>query len=171
MLSDLEIPLDNLQTEVINQWLNEQENSESWEFGTDVANKLSDDQKALLKLFYIDDCSCRDIAQQMGASEVAIRQRLSRTRQQLKNEFLKEEKNMNKMIAISAIYAFLLGGALSVSGGTWRDDFEDGNFAGWQEIWWVKPGNWHIENGQLVLYRDHDCEIHLRRWQTLLWMM
>jgi predicted DNA-binding protein YlxM (UPF0122 family) len=160
MLSDLEIPLDNLQTEVLNQWLNEQENSESWEFGTDVANKLSDDQKALLKLFYIDNCSCRKIAQQMGATEVAIRQRLSRTRQQLKTEFLKGEKNMNNMIAISAIYALLLGSALSVSAGTWRDDFEDGNLVGWEEMLGETPGDWRIENGQLVLNQISSWAVH-----------
>ena len=68
MLSDLEIPLDNLQTEVVEQWLKEQENSESWEFGTELANKLSDEQKNLLKFFYIDNRSCREIARQMDAS-------------------------------------------------------------------------------------------------------
>lgn len=103
-----------------------------WEFGTEVANKLSDEQKSLLTLFYIDNRSCREIAQQMGATEVAIRQRLSRTRQQLKTELLEGEKDTNGMIAISAICAFLLGGTLSVSGGILRDDFSDGNFDRWQ---------------------------------------
>jgi RNA polymerase sigma factor (sigma-70 family) len=150
MLADLEIPLDNLQTEVLNQWLNEQENSESWEFGTDVANKLSDDQKSLLKLFYIDDCSCRDIAQQMGVTEVAIRQRLSRTRQQLKNDLL-EGENMNEMIAISAICAFLLGSALSVSAETWRDDFENGVLDGWTKFEWPGQNTGNIEERDGVM--------------------
>ncbi|MBC8233328.1 sigma-70 family RNA polymerase sigma factor [bacterium] len=154
VLSDLEIPLDNLQTEVLNQWLREQENSESWEFGTDVVNKLSDEQKNLLKLFYIDNRPCHEIAQQMGASEVAIRKRLSRTRQQLKTELLEGEKNMNRMIAISAMCAFLLGGALSVSGGTWRDGFEHPELGEWEVH--LQSGNqpvWKIENG--LLLGDH----------------
>ena len=158
MLSDLEIPLDNLQTEILNQWLKEQENSESWEFGTDVINKLSDEQKVLLQLFYIDNLSCREIAQLMGTTEVAIRQRLSRTRRQLRAEILEGEKNMNRMIAIGAICAFLLGSALPVSGGTWRDNFRDSNLDGWEMdtcIWQqkvVKPnvGNWVVENGVVI---------------------
>ena len=48
MLSDLELPLDNIQTEVVNQWLKEPENSESWKFGTDVANKLSLDYSLIV---------------------------------------------------------------------------------------------------------------------------
>jgi RNA polymerase sigma-70 factor (ECF subfamily) len=149
MLSDLEIPLDNLQTEVLNQWLKEQDNSESWEFGTEVAQKLSDEQKALLKLFYIDDCSCRDIAQQMGATEAAIRQRLSRTRLQLKTELL-EGENMNNMIVIGAICAFLLGGTLAWAG-TLKDDFSDGNFEGWTESNpWGLSASWAIDNRELI---------------------
>jgi len=146
MLSDLEIPLGDLQTEVINQWLKEQENSESWEFGTEVAQKLSDEQKSLLKLFYIDNYSCRVIAQQMGANEATIRKRLSRTRQQLKTELLERGKNMNGIIAISAMCAFLFGTALSVSAGTWRDDFEDGDFDKWVAI----NGIWQVKNGELT---------------------
>ncbi|MBM3235111.1 sigma-70 family RNA polymerase sigma factor [Candidatus Poribacteria bacterium] len=160
MLSDLEIPLDNLQTEVLNQWLKEQDNSESWEFGTEVANNLSDEQKDLLKLFYIDNRSCRDVAQQMGATEVAIRQRLSRTRQQLKNDLLEGERNMNRMIAISAIYAFLLGGTSSVSGGTWKDDFSDGNLEGYEETWGGARGIWTVEDGQLVIDKNDAWATH-----------
>ena len=154
VLSDLEIPLDNLQTEVLNQWLREQENSASWEFGTDVVNKLSDDQKALLKHFYVDNRSCREIAQQMDASEAAIRKRLSRTRQQLKTELLEGGKDMNRMIAISSICAFLFGGALSVSGGTWRDGFEHPELGEWEVH--LQVGNqpvWQMENG--LLLGDH----------------
>ncbi|MBM3240781.1 sigma-70 family RNA polymerase sigma factor [Candidatus Poribacteria bacterium] len=151
MLADLEVPLDNLQTEVLNQWLNEPENSESWEFGTDVANRLSDDQKSMLKLFYIDDCSCRDIAQQMGATEVAIRQRLSRTRQQLKNNLLEGEKNMNRMIAISAIYALLLGSATLARAGTFKDDFNDGDWKGWKV---VATDSWDTNVGDRISIAD-----------------
>lgn len=146
MLSDLEIPLDDLQTEAINQWLREQENLDSWEFGTDIANKLSDEQKNLLKFFYIDNRPCRDIARQMGATEIAIRKRLSRIRQQLKTELLEGGKNMNSMIAVSAMCAFLLGGALAVSGGTWRDDFKDGNF----DDWVVISGIWQVKSNELT---------------------
>jgi len=151
VLSDLEIPLDNLQAEVLNQWFREQENSESWEFGADVVNKLSDEQKALLKFFYIDNRSCCEIAQQMGATEVAIRKRLSRTRQQLKTELLEGGKDMNRMIAISSICAFLFGSALSVSGGVWRDGFEHPDLGEWEVH--LQSGNqpvWKIENGLLL---------------------
>ena len=151
MLSDLEIPLDDLQTEVFNQWLEEQENLESWEFGTDVVTKLSDDQKTLLKLFYIDNRPCREIAQQMGASEATIRKRLSRTRQQLKTEFLEGEKDMNNMIAISAICAFLLGSATLSWAGTLRDNFADGDFEGWRETWMNQnQTSWKVESGVLT---------------------
>jgi len=156
ILSDLEIPLDNLQTEVVEQWL-EQEKSENWEFGTELVNNLSDDQKSLLKLFYLDNRSCREIAQQMGASEVAIRQRLRRTRQQLKNDLLEGEKDMNRMIAISAICAFLWGSATLVWPGTFRDNFNDGDLDGWEQINTadlfpqLKPSKQYVENGELVI--------------------
>jgi hypothetical protein len=32
--------------------------------------------------------------------------------------------------------------------GTWRDDFGDGDFAGWEMIW---LGNWKVENGELLV--------------------
>ena len=159
MLSDLEIPLGDLQTEAINQWLREQKNLESWEFGTDIANKLSDDQKSLLKLFYIDNRPCRDIARQMGATEIAIRKRLSRTRQQLKTELLEGGKNMNSMIAVSAVCAFLLGSVLSASGGTWRDDFEDGNLKDWAKYGQWNDGLWEVKDGVLACKNNNDFAV------------
>ncbi len=55
-----------------------------------------------------------------------------------------------------AVVLCLLLVAFSAWAGTFRDDFEDGNLTGWRQIWWKAPGNWNIENGQLVLNRDHD---------------
>ena len=178
MLSDLEIPLDNLQTEVLSQWLEKQESSESWEFGTDiVANKFSDDQKALLRLFYIENRSCRDIAGLLGTSEAAIRQRLSRARQQLKTELLAGEKNMNSMIAISAICALLWGSAFSVSAGTWKDNFEDGNFDGWEtyKLDWPAAvlvpgaGNWRVEDGIIIGGDDNRFIFHILSMGEMWW--
>ena len=170
VLSDLEIPLDNLQTEVLNQWLREQENSESWEFGTDVVNKLSDEQKDLLKLFYIDSHSCREIAQQMGASEVAIRKRLSRTRQQLKTELLEGEKNMNGMIAISAVCTSILGNVLYASAEKRRYDFSDGNLKGWT-VWNLRGGNsvWKVESGKVIAEREDIWATHLILDEDIGW--
>jgi len=39
-------------------------------------------------------------------------------------------------------------GVLPAFAGTWRDDFGDGDFAGW-EIW--GGGNWKVESGELLL--------------------
>ena len=50
------------------------------------------------------------------------------------------------MIAVSAVCAFLLGSVLSASGGTWRDDFEDGDFEGWTTL----GGEWSIKDGVVV---------------------
>jgi len=170
MLSDLEIPLVDLQTEVLEQWIKGQESSESWEFGTELANKLSDDQKSLLKLFYIDNRPCREIAQQMRASETAIRKRLSRIRQQLKTEILEGEKDMNNMIVVSAICVFLLGSALPASGGMWRDDFEDGDFKGWTVVN-TRGGNsvWEVESGRLIAERKDLWGSHIILDESISW--
>lgn len=43
-------------------------------------------------------------------------------------------------------------GVLPASAGTWRDDFGDGDLAGW-EVW--GEGNWKVESGELLLsHRD-----------------
>ncbi|MFQ6043796.1 MAG: sigma-70 family RNA polymerase sigma factor, partial [Candidatus Poribacteria bacterium] len=177
MLSDLEIPLDNLQTEVLNQWLEEQENSESWEFGTDVAAKLSDDQKALLKLFYLSNRSCKHIAECLEANEAAIRQRLNRTRRQLKRELLEGGKDMNDSIAISAICTFLQESVFSVSTGTWKDNFEDGNFDGWEryKLDWPAAvlvpdaGNWRVEDGVIIGGDDNKIIMHILGMGEMWW--
>jgi RNA polymerase sigma factor (sigma-70 family) len=176
ILSDLEIPLDNLQTEVIEQCL-EQEKSESWEFGTDVLTKLSDEQKALLKLFYINNRSCRHIAECLGASEAAVRQRLSRARQQVKSELLEGGKDMNSMIAISAIYVILGSSVFSVLAGTWKDNFKDGNFDGWEidKLDWPAAvlvpgaGNWRVEDGIVIGGDDNNKIAHLLTTGDVSW--
>jgi len=168
--------LDNLQTEVLNQWL-EQEESENWEFGTDVLAKFSDEQKALLKLFYINNRSCRHIAECLGTNEAAIRQRLNRARQQLRIELLEGGKDMNSMIAISAIYVTLGSSVFSVLAGTWKDDSEDGNFDGWEmdKLDWPAAvlvpgaGNWRIEDGIVIGGDDNDRIAHLLTTGDVSW--
>jgi hypothetical protein len=48
---------------------------------------------------------------------------------------------MNSIIAVSAMCAFLLSGSLTVSGGTLRDDFEDGDLYGWTQF---GDGKWEV---------------------------
>ena len=55
----------------------------------------------------------------MGTSETAVRKRLSRTRQELKVGLLKEEKDINEMIAMDAICAFLSTPSI------WAEPFRD----------------------------------------------
>lgn len=47
------------------------------------------------------------------------------------------------------IYCMVISFAFA---GTWRDDFEDGDFEGW-EVWW---GNWKVENGELIFTEGED---------------
>ncbi|MCZ6678842.1 MAG: DUF1080 domain-containing protein [Candidatus Poribacteria bacterium] len=48
--------------------------------------------------------------------------------------------------------------AISVQAGTLRDNFDDGNFDGWE---WTKVGNrldkWSVENGELVIVSKNLC--------------
>ena len=48
------------------------------------------------------------------------------------------------------VILYILLFTLPAWAGTWRDDFEDGNLAGYEEIVWAQPTNWYVENGQLV---------------------
>lgn len=158
ILSDLQIPLDNLQTKVLDQWLSEPEKTESWEFGVNVTSALSDTQKALLEQFYVENCSCREIAQQMGLNEATVRKRLSRTRQELQTRLREGEKDMNAMIAVSAIYALL---SASVWAGTFRDNFGNENLDAWRRHRFSSPNaQWFVKAGELVcLSKNEPCVV------------
>ena len=73
---------------------------------------------------------------------------------------------MNSMIAVSAICAFLLGSALSVSGGTWRDDFEDGDLYGWIKF---GDGKWEVVNDKCKVFSNlHSIHVlSLPPWSCL----
>lgn len=53
------------------------------------------------------------------------------------------------MRAVAILCAVLM--AMPIWAGTWRDDFEDGQLAGYEELLWdVGATDWYIENGELV---------------------
>jgi len=92
---------------------------------------------------------------------------------------------MNVIIAISAVCAFLLGSALSVSAGTFRDDFEDGNLSGWTKFgnaqWEVVDGKCKVsvfEKPSLAVllmvgeleWRDYSVEMEFEPGQPSAWI-
>jgi RNA polymerase sigma factor (sigma-70 family) len=53
--------------------------------------KLDADQQTMLRLFYRDGRSIRSIAEELGLKEAAVKKRLSRGRQQLRDQLLQED--------------------------------------------------------------------------------
>ena len=84
---------------------------------------------------------------------------------------------MNNMITISVICMLLWGSAFSVSAGTWKDNFEDGNLDEWKtyKLDWPAAvlvpgaGNWHVEDGILIGGDDNSDILHMLTTGEMWW--
>lgn len=79
-------------TVAIEEFLPEESREYNWDSVLDVKAALgeaSPGDRLVLTLYYVQDMSVREIAAAIGASENAVKQRLSRSRKHFKNIYLK----------------------------------------------------------------------------------
>ena len=66
---------------------------ESWNYGElyEAVQKLQEELRIPVVLYYVEDFSCREIAEILGISEGAVQKRLARAREKLKNRLQNKE--------------------------------------------------------------------------------
>jgi Sigma-70, region 4 len=84
----------------------------------DVLDQLPDDAREVLILYYREDSSTRHVAQLLGISDDAVRQRLSRSRTLLREEMLERFGRTIARTAPGAAFASAVAGALTLAAPT-----------------------------------------------------
>lgn len=66
---------------------------ESWNYGElyEAVQELQEELRIPVVLYYVEDFSCREIAEILGISEGAVQKRLARAREKLKNRLQNKE--------------------------------------------------------------------------------
>jgi RNA polymerase sigma factor (sigma-70 family) len=85
---------------------------------TEVLDQLPDEAREVLVLYYREGSSTRHVAQLLGISDDAVRQRLSRSRTLLREEMLQRFGRTLARTAPGAAFATAVAGALTVSAPT-----------------------------------------------------
>lgn len=84
----------------------------------EVLDQLPDEAREVLVLYYREDSSARHVAQLLGISEEAVRQRLSRSRALLREEMLQRFGRTLVRTAPGAAFASAVAGALTLAAPT-----------------------------------------------------
>ena len=84
----------------------------------EVLDQLPDDAREVLILYYREDSSTRHVAELLGISDAAVRQRLSRSRTMLREEMLERFGRTIARTAPGAAFASAVAGALTFAAPT-----------------------------------------------------